>query len=168
MSKEIKMEVQYEDFVPDNVMDALERLMAENQFSDIRREPSRLIIDAGKYPEIGMCAEIAIKRLDCKLEIKVTSPDYHAPWMLLQKIRACLTVINRSLSLGTEEYLCIGEEAVKVDHLLRLRLRGKTIYEGDYADYEIDAVLTEAFGSPQVRKMKQVESIEEMRDCLLR
>lgn len=168
MSKEIKMEFRYENFVPDNIMDALERIIAEKQFSDIKREPSRLIIDAGKYPEIGMCAEVDIDWLDSKLTIKVTSPDFHAPWMLLRQIRACLTVINRSLSLRTEEYLCMGEESVKVDHLLRLRRRGKTVYEGDYADYEIDAILADAFGSPQVLKMKQAESIEEMRHCLLR
>ena len=116
-----------------------------------------VVIDVRDILNIGLLAVLDMSRDDEILRIKVYSYANHAPWQLLQEIRSALLEINSRMNLEADDYIIIesksANESVSVEKLLKLKKRGKTHYEGDDEDYEINELLGDTFGEAQVRRI---------------
>ena len=116
-----------------------------------------VVIDVRDILEIGLLAVLDMSRDDEILRIKVYSYANHAPWQLLQEIRSALLEINSRMNLEADDYIVIESEniceSVSVKKLLKLKKRGKTYYDGDDEDYEINELLGDTFGEAQVRRI---------------
>ena len=118
-----------------------------------------VVIDVRDILEIGLLAVLDMSRDDEILRIKVYSyPNHnHAPWQLLQEIRSALLEINNRMNLEADDYIIIesksANESVSVEKLLKLKKRGKTQYEGDDKDFEINELLGDTFGEAQVSRI---------------
>ena len=178
----ISYEMRYK-YLPENVIHNL--MIAMYPYLDHERCWRKgMVIDVRKILSIGLYAVLDMSREDEILRIKVYSFANHAPWQLLQEIRARLLDINSRMNLEAQDYIIIDPEhiaeAVSVEKLLKLKKRGKTYYEGDDRDYEINVLLGQTFGDEQVRRMENVDSsvnrdsdrksdeywLREMRDAL--
>ena len=116
-----------------------------------------VVIDVRDILNIGLLAVLDMSRDDEILRIKIYSYADHAPWQLLQEIRSALLEINSRMNLEADDYIIIesknANESVSVEKLLKLKKRGKTHYEGDDEDYEINELLGDTFGEAQVRRI---------------
>ena len=118
-----------------------------------------VVIDVRDILNIGLLAVLDMSRDDEILRIKVYSyPNHnHAPWQLLQEIRSALLEINNRMNLEADDYIIIesksANESVSVEKLLKLKKRGKTQYEGDDKDFEINELLGDTFGEAQVSRI---------------
>ena len=116
-----------------------------------------VVIDVRDILNIGLLAVLDMSRDDEILRIKVYSYANHAPWQLLQEIRSALLEINSRMNLEADDYIVIESEniceSVSVKKLLKLKKRGKTYYDGDDEDYEINELLGDTFGEAQVRRI---------------
>ena len=116
-----------------------------------------VVIDVRDILKIGLLAVLDMSRDDEILRIKIYSYADHAPWQLLQEIRSALLEINNRMNLEADDYIIIesknANESVSVEKLLKLKKRGKTHYEGDDEDYEINELLGDTFGEAQVRRI---------------
>ena len=120
-----------------------------------------VVIDVRDILNIGLLAVLDMSRDDEILRIKIYSYANHAPWQLLQEIRSALLEINNRMNLEADDYIIIesknANESVSVEKLLKLKKRGKTHYEGDDEDYEINELLGDTFGEAQVRRIDKIE-----------
>ena len=120
-----------------------------------------VVIDVRDILNIGLLAVLDMSRDDEILRIKIYSYADHAPWQLLQEIRSALLEINSRMNLEADDYIIIesknANESVSVEKLLKLKKRGKTHYEGDDEDYEINELLGDTFGEAQVRRIDKIE-----------
>ena len=116
-----------------------------------------VVIDVRDILNIGLLAVLDMSRDDEILRIKIYSYADHAPWQLLQEIRSALLEINSRMNLEADDYIIIesknANESVSVEKLLKLKKRGKTHYEGDDEDYEINELLGDTFGEAQVNRI---------------
>jgi hypothetical protein len=178
----ISYEMRYK-YLPENVIHNL--MITMYPYLDHERCWRKgMVIDVRNILSIGLYAVLDMSREDEVLRIKVYSFADHAPWQLFQEIRTRLLDINGRMNLEAQDYIIIDPEHIKeevsVERLLKLKKRGKTQYEGDDRDYEINDLLGQTFGDEQVRRMETVDSsgerdserksdeyrLREMRDAL--
>jgi hypothetical protein len=140
----VKYEMRYR-FLPTNI---LQKLMVR-YYKEL--EPGACW-DKGmmlKSNGLGQWALLDMGGGDDVLRIEVYSIGKYPASAMLNLVIDRMSEVNNSLSLKPEHYIVIDdseEKPVEVNKLLKLKKRGHRQYQGDNADFYIDALLGEAFG----------------------